>query len=73
VTAYGRHNPVTGQIVALDVVPEPGVDPAELEEEIRAACEEALPPQSQPRAIRFVDELEIRGSKLARFGAETSS
>ena len=68
-SAYGRPNPVTGQIVALDVVPEPGIDEDELEERLRAQLEEALPPQSRPRRIQFVEELEIRGNKLARLGA----
>lgn len=63
--AYGRPNPVTGQIVALDVVAAAGADPSELEAAIRAACE-ALPRPGRPRRIRFVPELEIRGNKLIR-------
>jgi acyl-coenzyme A synthetase/AMP-(fatty) acid ligase len=63
--AYGRPNPVTGQILALDVVPRPGVDTEVLEDEIRAACE-ALPPAGQPRLIRFVDDLAVSGGKIVR-------
>ena len=68
VSAYGRPNPVTGQIVALDVVPEPGAEPATVERAIREACEAAFPPAGRPRRIRIVESLEIRGDKLARLG-----
>jgi acyl-coenzyme A synthetase/AMP-(fatty) acid ligase len=65
---YGRPNPVTGQIVAMDVVAAPGVDTAELEVRLRDACQ-ALPAAGRPRRIRFVEELEIKGNKLMRRGA----
>jgi acyl-CoA synthetase (AMP-forming)/AMP-acid ligase II len=64
-SAYGRPNPVTGQIVALDVVVSDGIDPKAVEAGIREACE-ALPRAGRPRRIRFVDELETRGNKLIR-------
>ncbi len=66
--AYGRSNPVTGQIVVLDVVPAAGADRAALEERIREACA-SLPPAARPRRIRFVDELDVRGHKIARVDA----
>jgi acyl-coenzyme A synthetase/AMP-(fatty) acid ligase len=62
---YGRPNAVTGQIVAVDVVPAPGVDTDELAALIRTACQ-ALPAAGRPRRIRFVEELEIKGNKLMR-------
>lgn len=62
---YGRANAVTGQIVAADVIPAPGTDTAELEPRIRAACQ-ALPAAARPRRVRFVADLDIRGSKLMR-------
>jgi acyl-CoA synthetase (AMP-forming)/AMP-acid ligase II len=62
---YGRSSPVTGQIVAVDVVVEPGADPAAVETAIRAACAD-LPAASQPRRIRIVDDLVIRDTKIAR-------
>jgi acyl-CoA synthetase (AMP-forming)/AMP-acid ligase II len=65
VAVYGRSNAVTGQIVAADVVPAPGADTDELEQQIREACQ-ALPAAGRPRRIRFVPELEIRGNKLVR-------
>ncbi len=68
---YGRPNPITGQIVAADVVAAPGEDPDELTARIRAACE-ALPAAGRPRRIRVVDELEIKGNKLMRKEAAAS-
>lgn len=67
--AYGRANPITGQILALDVVARPGVDVEDLEREIRAACG-SLPPAGQPRLIRFVDDLAVKGGKIVRRGEE---
>ncbi len=67
--AYGRSNPVSGNIVALDVVPLDGSDREELEDAIRAACA-SLPPAAQPRRIRFVDEIEVRGGKVVRQGGQ---
>ena len=66
---YGRPNPITGQIVAVDVVAAPGADQRRIEAEIRKACE-ALPPAGRPRRIRFVPELTLRGNKLIRHEAE---
>jgi acyl-CoA synthetase (AMP-forming)/AMP-acid ligase II len=63
--AYGRSNPVTGSIVAVEVTLAPGFDPATVESDIRAACE-ALPGAARPRRIKFVDEVELRGHKLVR-------
>lgn len=63
--AFGRPNPITGQIVALDIVATPDADHAELERAVRAACSD-LPRSSQPRLVRIVDELPVRGGKLAR-------
>jgi len=65
VRAYGRPSPVTGQIVALDVILRPDADPRKVEDEIRTACS-ALLPAAQPRRIRFVDHIETRGNKVAR-------
>ena len=63
--AYGRPNPVTGEIVALDVVARDGADPAEVERAVRLACE-SLAPAARPRRIRFVDRIDVRGNKIAR-------
>ena len=63
--AYGRPNPITGQIVAVDVVANLSADMERLEADIRAACE-SLPAAARPRRIRFVSDLEVRGHKLSR-------
>ena len=70
VRAYGRANPIAGQIVAVDVVAREGADTDALRQEIRTACE-ALAPAMRPRSVRFVDDLELRDTKLARPGAAT--
>ncbi len=64
---YGKKNPITGQIVAVDVLPEPGADRARLEENIRAACE-SLARHAQPRIIRFVESLDMANRKVIRRG-----
>jgi acyl-coenzyme A synthetase/AMP-(fatty) acid ligase len=63
--AYGRPNPITGQIVALDLVVSEGADPDAVKAAVIAACE-ALPAAGRPRRIKVVEELEIRGNKLLR-------
>ena len=65
VRAYGRPSPITGQIVALDVMVRQGEDPDRVEKDIRAACSTLLP-AAQPRRIRFVDHIDTRGNKVAR-------
>jgi len=65
VRAYGRPSPVTGQIVALEVVLRAGADRDDVERAIRAACESLLP-AARPRLIRFVERIETRGDKIAR-------
>ena len=62
---YGRPNPMTGQIVALEVVAVPGADQATVDAEIRAACAD-LPSAARPRSIRFVDQVAMAGSKIVR-------
>ena len=62
---YGRANPVSGQIVAVDVVPAPGADRAALEAAIHQAVA-ALPRHAQPRLVRFVEQLETVNRKVMR-------
>ena len=63
--AYGRTNPVSGQIVQLDVVLAEGADEDDVEDAIRAACGH-LAPAARPQRIRFVEELEVREHKVVR-------
>ena len=62
---YGRTNPMTGQIVALEVVAVPGADQATVDAAIRSACAD-LPSAARPRSIRFVDQVAMAGSKIVR-------
>ncbi len=61
----GRPNAMTGAIVALEVVPAPGVDEDELKAALRAACAD-LPSAARPRSIRFVEDIDTTGSKIIR-------
>lgn len=65
VRCFGKQNAVTGQIVALDVLPADAFDTSALETRIRAACD-ALPPQARPRLIRFVESIDTANGKLMR-------
>jgi len=65
VRVYGQANPIVGQIVALDVVCNEGSNPAEVEEDIRRACD-VLPPAGRPRSINFVDAILTNNFKLSR-------
>lgn len=67
---YGRPNPVTGHIVAVDVVPADGAEPEALKAAIRDACAAALSRYQTPRLIRIVDELEMANQKVVRRASE---
>jgi acyl-CoA synthetase (AMP-forming)/AMP-acid ligase II len=62
---FGRDNPISGQIVAVDVVVTDGEDEDKVTDAIRDACAD-LPPASRPRRIRAVENLEILGGKVKR-------
>jgi acyl-coenzyme A synthetase/AMP-(fatty) acid ligase len=62
---FGRKNPMTGAIVAAEVVPAGGVDHDRLQGEIKAAVED-LPRAWHPRSVKFVDAVETRGTKTVR-------
>ena len=62
---YGRPNPLVGTVVAVDVVPEDGVDVADLKARVRAACAD-LPRPWQPRSVQVVEEIAMRENKVVR-------
>ena len=62
---YGRPNPMTGAIVAVEIVAAPDADQDEIAAGIRAACQD-LPPASRPRSIKFVDTVSTAGDKIVR-------
>jgi acyl-coenzyme A synthetase/AMP-(fatty) acid ligase len=65
-----RKNPITGALVAADVVLNEGVSEApSLKAEIVAACASRLAPHKVPALVRFVPSLAVTaGGKLARSG-----
>jgi acyl-CoA synthetase (AMP-forming)/AMP-acid ligase II len=62
---FGRPNPLSGAIVAVEAVLAPGVDIELVKSQIREACAD-LPAAFRPRSIRIVDELKTAGNKIAR-------
>jgi acyl-CoA synthetase (AMP-forming)/AMP-acid ligase II len=66
---YGRPNPMTGAIVAVEVVAAPDADRDAVRAAIKAACA-GLPAASRPRSIRFVDSVSTAGGKIVRRHAE---
>ena len=65
-----RRNPITGALVAADVVLNEGVAEAPtLKDEIIAACAKQFAPYKVPALVRFVPTLAVTaGGKLARNG-----
>jgi acyl-CoA synthetase (AMP-forming)/AMP-acid ligase II len=65
-----KPNPITGSLVAADVVLEDTADAAGSTREILTMCREALPPYKVPAVIRVVEALDLAMTgKLARHGA----
>jgi acyl-coenzyme A synthetase/AMP-(fatty) acid ligase len=65
---FGRPNPLTGAIVAAEVVPTSGLAEADFDairEEISSAVAD-LPRAWHPRSVKFVDAIETRGEKTVR-------
>ncbi|MHB8656584.1 MAG: class I adenylate-forming enzyme family protein [Solirubrobacteraceae bacterium] len=66
VRVYGRPNPMTGSIVAAEIVADVGVDTDVLGEALRESCAD-LPTASRPRSIRFVESIALAGeTKIKR-------
>jgi acyl-coenzyme A synthetase/AMP-(fatty) acid ligase len=68
---YGRANALVGAVVAVDVVPDEGVDESALRAAIRSACAD-LPRPWQPRSVQVVAELAMKENKVLR-GGETET
>jgi len=62
---WGRPNPMTGAIVAVDLVLTDGADPDRTRMAVREACLD-LPGAAQPRSIRIVEDIATKGSKIVR-------
>ena len=59
---FGTPNPVTGFLVAADVVLADGEDANEARGRILAACRETLAGYQVPRILKFVDAIDVRES-----------
>jgi len=59
---YGVSNPISGQLVAADVVIDQGLDPAAARSAILSACREHLAQYQVPRAFKVVDAILVRES-----------
>jgi acyl-CoA synthetase (AMP-forming)/AMP-acid ligase II len=65
-----RRNPITGAVVAADVVVKADEAVEPIKAEILEACRRALAPHKVPAAIRFLASLDIGAAgKLARLGS----
>ncbi|MGW6626194.1 class I adenylate-forming enzyme family protein [Nocardia sp. NPDC055002] len=62
---YGRPNPVTGKIVAAEVVAKHGHDPESVRRDVLDSCD-ALPETHRPRLVKMVDFLPLTQNKLDR-------
>lgn len=62
---FGRPNPMTGAIVAAEVIPAGEADQKSIRVEIKRVLED-LPPAWHPRSVKFVDSVETRGDKTVR-------
>jgi acyl-coenzyme A synthetase/AMP-(fatty) acid ligase len=62
---FGRSNPMTGAIVAAEIVPASGTDQEEMRREVKQAVAD-LPRAWHPRSVKFVDTVETRGAKTVR-------
>jgi acyl-coenzyme A synthetase/AMP-(fatty) acid ligase len=62
---YGRPSPITGSIVAVDLVLAAGADANTVDAAVRTACDD-LPAAARPRRIRFVESIDTAGSKIVR-------
>jgi acyl-coenzyme A synthetase/AMP-(fatty) acid ligase len=59
---FGVANPMSGQLVAAELVLEPGRDEAQTRAEVLAACRKHLAGYQVPRSLKLVDAVEVRPS-----------
>lgn len=66
--AIGVPDDIKGEVIALYLVPAPGVDPdQQLTDRVSAACDEALGKAFRPKSINWVDDLpRTRSQKIMR-------
>ncbi len=59
---FGQANPITGFLVAAEVVIAPELDPAATRSAILAACREGLAAYQVPRVFKIVESIAVRAS-----------
>jgi acyl-coenzyme A synthetase/AMP-(fatty) acid ligase len=59
---FGAPNPISGALVAAEVVLAAGTDPVLARQTILAACRAELPTYQQPRMFKIVDAIEVKAS-----------
>jgi acyl-CoA synthetase (AMP-forming)/AMP-acid ligase II len=64
--ARGEPNPITGEVVAVDVEPSLGADKEDLKKRVKSECENKLNRYEQPRKIRVVNHIERKNEKITR-------
>lgn len=64
--AHGESNPITGEVVVLNVEPEPSADPETVKENVQKVCKQELSRYEQPRRIGVVEQLERSNEKIVR-------
>jgi acyl-CoA synthetase (AMP-forming)/AMP-acid ligase II len=62
---FGRPNPLTGAIVAAEIIPASEADQKRIRLDIKEALAD-LPRAWHPRSVKFVDAVETRGAKTVR-------
>jgi acyl-CoA synthetase (AMP-forming)/AMP-acid ligase II len=62
---HGRPNPLTGAVVAVEVVPSGDADLATIRAQVKEAVAD-LPPAWRPRSVKLVEAVETRGDKTLR-------
>ena len=66
VKVYGKKNPITGHLVAADVLVEEGFDSEKVREEILNNCKKYLNRYKIPRILNIKDDLDISNFKIIR-------
>lgn len=59
---FGVPNPISGALVAAEVVLAPGADPAVIRKSVLDACRAELPTYQQPRQFKIVDAIAVKAS-----------
>lgn len=59
---FGLPNPISGFLVAADIVPLAGAEPGQLRRDLMAACRDGLAAYEVPRQLKIVDQIAVLSS-----------